>query len=89
MKKWKYHTSHNYKRDGQEVSAITQLYQVGVYMIINSDPALQFNMTPNQMVSLERKLKKSKDITDLEFGREITVIDDGLYKELKEEVSYE
>ncbi len=88
MKKWKYHTSHRYKNDGVEVYALTQLYQIGIYMIVNGDPRLQFNMTPNQMMTLERKLRKNKDITDLEFGIEITVItdeDSGLYKELKEE----
>ncbi len=87
-KKWKYHLTHSFKDAEREHHAVTQLYKVGVYMIVNNDPRLQFNMTPNQMVTMERKLKKSlekEDISDLQFGKEITVIEneDGFYEEIQ------
>jgi hypothetical protein len=88
-KKWKYHVTHSFKDKGKETKGITQLYQIGVYMIVDNNPRLQFNITPNQMVSMERRLKKAfkeGEITDLEFGREITVIEneEGFYEELKQ-----
>lgn len=89
-KKWKYHITHSFKgSDGKKYSGLTQLYQIGVYMIADNNPRLQFNITPNQMVSMERRLEKSfekGEISDLEFGREITVIEneEGFYEELKQ-----
>jgi hypothetical protein len=87
IKKWNYHVSHSYKIKGRECVGLTQLYQIGVYLIVNNNPKLQFNITPNQMVSMEKRMRKSfekGEITDLEFGREITVIENesGLYEEL-------
>lgn len=87
IKKWKYHVSHSYKIKGKETKGITQLYQIGVYLIVNNNPQRQFNFTPNQMVTTERRLKKAfkeGEITDLEFGREITVIknESGFFEEL-------
>ena len=89
IKKWNYHVTHSFKDKGKETKGITQLYQIGVYMIIDNNPRLQFNITPNQMVSMERRLKKAfekGEISDLEFGREITVIEneEGFYEELKQ-----
>ena len=90
MKKWKYHVTHSFvDSTGKKMSAITQLYQVGVYAIVNNNPAWQMSLSPNQMVTTERKLKKfaeKGEIKDLEFGLPITVIEDenGLYKKLEE-----
>jgi hypothetical protein len=86
MGTWKYHTSHSYKnKDGKEVTFNTQLYQVGVYGIIN--PGIQTCMMPKDIVSAEKKLLRAKqkgEITDLVFGPEITVSDDtGLFIEVK------
>jgi hypothetical protein len=86
--KWTYHTSHSYKdKDGKEYSFQSQLYQVGVYGIINGDPSMQMNIPPSALVKMEKKLKeqeKKGEIVDLVFGREITVTDDdSLYKEVK------
>jgi len=87
-KKWTYHITHSYEdvESGLKVSSLTQLYQTGVYMIVNNDAAAQFNFKPSQMVNLERKLIKAQDsefIKNLIFGRKITVIEneDGLYED--------
>ena len=89
-KKWKYHKSHSFVvvEGNHKVSMISQLYQVGVYAIVNSDPALQSNNSPNMMVTRERKLKKAESegiIKDLEFGMPITVIEENsMYVEYNE-----
>lgn len=88
MGKWTYHTTHSFKnKDGKEVSFVSQLYRIGVYAIINNDPAMQINTTPSEIVKMEKKLlaqQKKGKITDLIFGNEITVSDDtGFYQEVK------
>ncbi len=88
-KKWKYHLTHSFKDKEKEHYGVTQLYQIGVYMIVNNNPQLKFNMKPNQMVIMERKLRKSfekGEISDLKFGKEITVIENenGFYEEILE-----
>ena len=88
-KTWKYHTSHSYVvvKTNETVSLLTQLYQtIGVYGIINNDPALQFGCKPYDLVRVEKKLKKdlsNGEIRDLEFGREMCVTEDenGFYVE--------
>ena len=88
-KKWKYHTSFRYilTEDGSEQSLATQLYKVGVYGIANNDPKLQVSYTPGQMVRIKKKLIDAFNkniISDLEFGRPITVTtdDNGFYIEI-------
>ena len=88
MGKWKYHTSHAYKTgEGKEISFMSQLYKIGVYGIVNNDPDMQISTTPGKMAILEKKLKKEQKegkITDLVFGREITVSDEtGFFEEVK------
>ncbi len=87
MKKYTYHVTHNFTTEKNEkVSFVSQLYQVGVYAIINSNAALQFNLLPSDIVKTEKKLTKdfnSGKITDLRFGREITVSDSsGFWEEV-------
>jgi hypothetical protein len=87
MGKWTYHTSHSYTTEkGEKVSFVTQLYQVGVYGIINNDPSTQGCFTPAHIVSVEKALRKCEragKITDLVFGTEIIVSDgSGLYEEV-------
>jgi len=76
-KKYTYHKSHTFEyKDGTKSSCITQLYQIGIYVIVNNSPKLQFNITPNKMVSIEKKLKKDEEkgiIKNLKFGIPITV----------------
>lgn len=87
-KKWKYHTSHSFVHipTGTETSFVSQLYKVGVYGIVDNDPSLQFNLKPQDIVKLEKKLHKDLVdgvIRDLVFGREITVSDEtGFYEEV-------
>lgn len=85
---YKYHTSHSYKdvATGLTSQLTTQLYQIGVYGIINNNPSLQFSTSPSKLMSTETKLKKAEskgEITDLKFGRLIEVQEvDGLWKEV-------
>ena len=74
-----YHKQHRYTDpEGKQVELNTQLYKIGVYGIINADPALQFNLEPSQLAELEEKLIKdeeSGEIKDLELNYEVTVDD--------------
>ena len=72
----------------KKTECITQLYQIGVYAILNGKSELQFNWSPNILVKIEKHLKKqaeSGEISDLVFGREIVVVinDDGCFEEIK------
>ena len=77
--KWTYHISHSLINSaGDKVTFMSQLYQVEVYAIINGDPGLQCNLTPANIEKTEkhlRKLEKQGNITELQFGEEITVSD--------------
>ena len=89
MKKWNYHTAYYFEdKKGNKHNLLTQLYQIGVYIIQDGNASMQGNMTPNQMVSLEKGLKKEEKegkISNLTFGMPITVIKDeqGFYKKLE------
>lgn len=86
VRKVTYHNFHSYIADGKKITCITQLYKVGVYAIINNDPALQFNWTPMKIRATEKKLRKQEadgNITDLVFGREMVVSDStGFWEEV-------
>lgn len=88
-KKYKYHTSHKYTiiETGQKITCMTQLYQIGVYLCVEGfSDRIQANTTPSSMVKSEKSLKKDLEqgkIKDLEFGTEITVIEeDGFWKQI-------
>jgi len=81
-----YHTSHEFMSKGKKVDMMTQLYKIGVYAIINNNPAMQMTFNPPTMVNIEKDLKKdekSGKITDLKFGRAISVYadEDGFWTE--------
>lgn len=84
-KSWKYHESITFMEDNVKYSVATQLYKIGIYLIINGEPGQQMSTTPAKMVAMARKLRKAeKDgkISELTFGREITVIEEnGFYVE--------
>lgn len=89
MKKWTYHRAHSYiGLDGNKVSMLSQQYQIGTYMILNDNPALQANTTPAAMVRTEAKLRKLEaagEIKDLVLSVQITVTEvDGFYKEVED-----
>lgn len=88
-KKYTYHTSHSFiiVENEKKTSMQSQLYQVGVYVIVNSDPSMQFNATPAMMVKQEKVLNKAledNEIKDLVYGLKITVQEvDGLWKQIE------
>lgn len=88
-KKWTYHVSHEYieASTGKKFSFISQMYLIGIYGIINNDPAMQGTFTPQKIRRMEKMLKKTEkdgDISDLTFGKEITVTlnNEGYYEEV-------
>lgn len=88
-KKTTYPVSGTFTWNGKHQSFVTQLYQVGVYCIVNNDPAQQCSLTPKDMAKFARGLRKDQEsgkITDLQFGREIIVSTDtgGLWYEVKD-----
>lgn len=88
MKKWIYHRTHSFIENEERITFTTQLYKTGVYAIINNNPALQYNLTPKDIVEIEKNLRqreKEGKIKELSFGLPITVIEDeqGFYEEIK------
>lgn len=82
-----YHKSHTFTDNkGDKHSFITQLYQVGVYGILDGNSGMQGNFTPSQIKRMENNLQKAKDkgeIKSFELGILITVTDEsGLWKEV-------
>ncbi len=71
-----------------EIKLQTQLYQIGVYTIINNNPSMQGNYSPNQLKKLEKKLQKQVDkgeLKSLELGDPITVTNKSGFWEKKED----
>jgi hypothetical protein len=86
---WTYHLTRNYTIREKSISNMTQLYQTGVYIIINGESGMQYNMTPKNLQKIDKDLIKAEEkgeITNLIFGRKISVIEDenNLFKELEE-----
>lgn len=91
---WKYSPFHSYKfvHEGKtiETTMQSQLYQVGIYVILNNNPALQFSADPEGMIKAEKKLRKDEikgTITDLYFSPAIRITEDkdGFLIQLKDE----
>lgn len=76
-----YHTYHSFKdKNGNECSMASQLYMTGIYVIYNNNSALQGSSTPQKIRKLQNKLRKDEQaglISDLHFGRETMVSNDG------------
>lgn len=88
MKTYTYHKSYTYEDENfDKVFVLTQLYKTGVYVIINNDPAKQYNLSPKQMQIIQRgliKKEKEKKIRNLAFGESITVTDiNDFWEEIK------
>jgi hypothetical protein len=82
-----YHVSHSFvDSKGNTITFATQLYQIGVYGIVNNNPTMQGNFTPQQIVKIEKLVNKQKEngeIKDLNFGRQIKVAQvNGLWQEV-------
>lgn len=88
LKTFTYHKSHSFivVETGQKITFATQLYQIGVYGIMNNNSAIQGNYEPKDIVKAEKnfkKLQKQGIIKDLVFGTPITVAQiDGFWKEV-------
>lgn len=87
MAKVTYHKWHSFvDAEGKEHKFVTQLYQVGVYGILDNNPMWQGNFTPQQIVKMEKALEKEKlkgEIKSYTLGTKITVSNEsGLWKEL-------
>lgn len=85
QEEYTYHKSLSYTYNDTKVTANTQLYQVGIYCILEPN-SVQLNLQPQNLVKTEKKLTKLQEkgkISDLQFGIPITVIFDenGLLKE--------
>lgn len=83
-----YHKTHSYiSKQGLRVTFISQLYDIGIYFIINNDPQTQRVISPNGLEKIEKRLKKEEEkgeIKDLELKLPITVTNEsGLWKEVK------
>jgi len=93
MKKQKivsYSPHHSYKFGGKEHDMVSQVYNVGIYVIYDSDPKMQGTATPEGIRALQNKLKKAeidKKITDLYLSPAIRVTKnaDGFYIQLPNE----
>ena len=89
LKTFTYHKSLSFidVESGQKQSFATQLYQIGVYGIMNNNPSLQGNFEPKYLVKTEANFKKLQEagvIKDLVFGTPITVAQiNGLWKEVE------
>lgn len=85
--KYKYHTSFTCITESGKLSMKSQLYNIGVYVILNGDPSLQFGLSPQKMVAQERELMedvKAGKVSDLALGPEITVEEiNGFWKEVE------
>lgn len=87
-KQWKYYTSSEITHlDGELESYKSQLYQIGVYVIFNGDPALQTTFKPTGMQKMCKQIQKDVEngtLKAVKWGREIVVEEvDGLYVEVQ------
>jgi hypothetical protein len=88
LKTFTYHKSHSFVdvETGQKITFATQLYQIGVYGIMNNNSSMQGNYEPKDIVKAEKnfvKLQEQGIIKDLVFGTPITVAQiDGFWKEV-------
>jgi hypothetical protein len=87
LKTFTYHKSHSFVdvQTGEKITFATQLYQIGVYGIINNNSSMQGNYEPKDIVKTEKnfvKLQEKGIIKDLVFGTPITVAQIDGWKEV-------
>lgn len=88
LKTFTYHKSHSFivVENGVKITFATQLYQIGVYGIMNNNSSMQGNYEPKDIVKAQKnfvKLQEQGIIKDLVFGTPITVAQiDGFWKEV-------
>lgn len=86
-KKYTYPVAATLKKDGKVVHTVdTQLYRIGIYIMVNNNPANQSDMSPEQVVKYMKQFKQDNlnDGVTVEFAREITVHEneDGFWEEV-------
>jgi len=87
-KVYTYHVSSSFTHveSGTKHVMASQLYQIGVYVILDNNSAQQFGCKPSNMVKAEKQLNADLAlglISDVTFGREIKVSEiDGFYVEV-------
>jgi hypothetical protein len=86
IKEWSYPVSATWTNNkDQKEHYATNLYQTGVYLIINDKPKLQFNLTPQDMQDTYEAMLEDEEaghLSDIKWGRKIVVIKEkGFYKE--------
>jgi NDP-sugar pyrophosphorylase family protein len=90
-KTYTYPTVASWKENGRSMSYNTQLYETGVYIIYNNNPAIQYNVLPQDMVNLVKnlqKMEKANEIVDLNFGSKIRVVNhEGFWRDI-DQVKY-
>ena len=70
--------------DNTTFQYVTQLYQLGVYIIMNKNPQLQFESTPQRMEKFVNQMLKDDKIKSVDKGRIINVQEvDGFFKEVE------
>ena len=80
---WTYCPHHSFTRNFKgEVKTTTmqsQLYKLGVYVIVDNNSKWQFNLTPEHMMKVDKCLKRDElagEITNLVFSSPIRVTTD-------------
>lgn len=84
-KTWTYYRSGKMLlKDGTATSFATQLYQIGVYLIIDNNSALQGGTHPKNMERLVKDWEKKKEEgATILWGSSITVTEeDGFFEEV-------
>lgn len=84
-----YSPSHHYKINGKIHTMASAVYKVGIYVIYDDNPKLQGTTTPENIRTLQNKLKKEETagkISDLYLSPAIRVTLDanGFYIQLKD-----
>jgi hypothetical protein len=86
QKTYSYPVNASWKQNGKAMSYRTQLYKTGVFVIYNSNPAMQDSLLPQDIVKLVKnlqKMKKAGEIVDLNFGGKIRVVDhEGFWRDI-------
>jgi|JI9StandDraft_2_1071091.scaffolds.fasta_scaffold1468519_1 hypothetical protein len=89
LKTFTYHKSHSFVdvESGQKITFATELYQIGVYGIMNNNSSMQGHYEPKNIVKAEKnfvKLQEQGIIKDLVFGTPITVAEvNGFWEEVE------
>lgn len=86
---YSYHVSYSYFdiKLNKSIVILTQLYIIGIYIIINNNPSEQYNLSPKNLVKIDKDINNKEEknlIKNLIKGRKINVIEtNNGYEEIK------